>query len=253
VSREIVFDILNSQVTETVIQLFSWKQGTYEFSTQGIPQEKDLPFSLDTQHLLMEGLRIVDEWSVIRGKIALDTLFQKKSEDSANLTEEEKEIFSYVDGENDVSTIIDLSGKDNFEVSKTLLALLEKGFIEPIEPIKVISPEEAAAGKGAGGNLLNYAAPVTMFVSLVVSLVIVLVMTSWDFFRNYEASAKIEELRSLIETYKIEHSAYPEALDLITKTRDPWGRPYLYNVSDGLFTLTSLGADGRAGTDDDIY
>ena len=253
VSKEMVCDMLIGQITETVIQLFSWKQGTYEFSTQGMPLEKDLSFSLDTQHLLMEGLRIVDEWSVIKDQIALDTLFQKKSEDSTQLSEAEREIFSYVDGENDVSTIIDLSGKDNFEVSKTLLALLEKGSIESIEPVKVISPEEAAAERGARSNLLNYVAPVAMLVSVLISVFIVLVMTSGDFFRNYRASVKIDELRAMIETYKIEHSVYPEALDLITKTTDPWGRPFIYHVKDNLFTVASSGADGREGTDDDIY
>jgi hypothetical protein len=253
VSKEIVSDILNSQITETVIQLFSWKQGTYEFSSQGIPQEKDMPFSIDTQHLLMEGLRIVDEWSVVKEKIAMDTLFQKKSENPSGLSEEEKEIFSCVDGENDVSTIIDLTGQDNFEASKTLLALLEKGAIESIEPIKVISPEEAAAGIGPGSNLLDYAAPLTMFVSLIVSVAIVLVLTSGDLLRNFQASVKIEELRTMIETYKIEHSAYPETLHLITETTDPWGRPFIYHVRDSLFTVTSPGADGKEGTNDDIY
>jgi hypothetical protein len=253
VSRETICEILNSQITETVIQLFSWKQGTYEFSTQGIPQEKDMAFSLDTQHLLMEGLRIVDEWSVIKGRIALDTLFQKKSEDSSQLSEAEREIFSYVDGENDVSTIIDLSGRDNFEVSKTLLALLEKGSIESIEPVKVISPEEAAAEMRSRSDILSYVAPIAMIASAIISVSIVLVLTSGDFFRNYHASAKIEELRTLIETYKIEHSVYPESLDLIAKIKDPWGRPFIYHVKDNLFTVSSSGADGREGTDDDIY
>ena len=94
----------------------------------------------------MEGLRIVDEWSVIQGKITLDSLFCKRIDSPEGLTEEEREIFNYVDGENDVSTIIDLSGQDNFEVSKTLLSLLEKGFIKTAEAAPVIT-EEHAAGK----------------------------------------------------------------------------------------------------------
>src|ERR1700690_3405327 len=100
VSKEMVCDMLIGQITETVIQLFSWKQGTYEFSTQGMPLEKDLSFSLDTQHLLMEGLRIVDEWSVIKDQIALDTLFQKKSEDPTQLPEGKRRFFSYGTGKN---------------------------------------------------------------------------------------------------------------------------------------------------------
>ena len=136
---------MQSQITETIIQLFGWKQGTYEFAAQGVQQDKELPFSLDTQHLLMEGLRIVDEWSVIQGKITLDTIFRKLVDDPSGLTEGEQEVFAYVDGENDVSTIIDLCGQDNFEVSKTLLSLLEKGFVEVMETAPVITKELAAA------------------------------------------------------------------------------------------------------------
>ena len=147
VEKEVIKDVLQGQITEMIIQLFGWKQGTYEFTAQGVAQDKDFPFALDTQHLLMEGLRIVDEWSVIQGKITLDSLFDKRIDSPEGLTEEEREIFDYVDGENDVSTIIDLSGQDNFEVSKTLLSLLEKGFIKTAEAAPVITEERAAAKK----------------------------------------------------------------------------------------------------------
>ena len=110
VEKEVLQDVLQSQITEMIIQLFGWKQGTYEFAAQGVTQDKDFPFSLDTQHLLMEGLRIVDEWSVIQGKITLDSLFVKSTDSPEGLTEQEREIFDYIDGDNDLSTIIDLSG-----------------------------------------------------------------------------------------------------------------------------------------------
>ncbi|MHB8882974.1 MAG: DUF4388 domain-containing protein [Thermodesulfovibrionales bacterium] len=252
-TREAVFEILNNQVTETVTQLFSWKQGTYEFNAQGIPPDKEFPFSLDTQHLLMEGLRIVDEWSVIKGKIALDTLFQKKSDDTSQMSDDEKELFGYVDGENDVSTIIDLSGRDNFEASKILLALLEKGAIETIEPVIVTSPEEAAAEMRSGGSLLNYAAPAAIALSLVLSFVMVLFTYSGLFSRNYRSSVLIEDLRYRIEAYKIEHAAYPETLAPVAPGVDPWGRPFLYRVNEAGFILLSAGADGKEGTNDDIY
>ena len=67
---------------------------------------------------------------LLKGKITLDTVFTKKTEDITDLTEEEEDILSLVDGENDVSTIIDVTGKDDFSVSKTLVSFIEKGFID---------------------------------------------------------------------------------------------------------------------------
>lgn len=252
VEQALIHEILTSQITETVIQLFSWKHGSYEFTAQGIPVDRELDLSLDTQHLLMDGLRIVDEWSLIKGRISLDTLFRRTGDEPSALADEEGEVFGYVDGENDVSTIIDLTGKDNFLVSKTLLTLLEKGLIESVEPVKV--SEETTGKLMAAGrkNLLDYAAPASILVAVLLSILVMYLQQN-SYLREYKASVKIGELRSAVETYKIEHGVYPEVLDAISSSKDPWQRPYRYRVADGSFTLLSMGADGTEGTADDIY
>lgn len=251
VDKEIVTEILNNQITETVTQLFTWKQGTYEFASQSVPQEKDLPFSLDTQHLLMEGLRIVDEWSLIKGKITLDIIFSRKMESPLGLTEEEDAIFRYVDGENDVSTIIDLSAKDNFEVSKTLLTLAEKGIIEAGEAVPVIT-EEIGVKEKRTLPFVTYLSPVAIIVSLLLSLSVMLI-TRGSAFKEFKAAEKIENLRFRIEAYRLEHPAYPQTLAEVSHAKDPWGRNFIYRVSENSYYLVSAGADGRESTGDDIY
>ena len=251
VEKEIIKDVLQGQITEMIIQLFGWQQGTYEFTAQGVAHDKDFPFALDTQHLLMEGLRIVDEWSVIQGKITLDSLFDKRTDSPEGLTEEEREIFNYVDGENDVSTIIDLSGQDNFEVSKTLLSLLDKGFIKTAEAAPVIV-EERAAVKKPSLDYLTYLPYLAVILSLFCSLAGLLINKSDDL-KNFSASKRIDELRVKTEAFQLEHSAYPSTLDQITHSKDAWGRPYIYRTKDGSFYIASAGADGVEGTKDDIY
>ena len=252
VEQALIHEILTNQITETVIQLFSWKQGTYAFESQGMPQDKERDLSLDTQHLLMEGLRIVDEWSVIRGKISLDTLFRKTGEVAVTLSDEETEILSCVDGENDVSTIIDLTGKDNFNVSKTLLALSEKGVIEPVDAELSIGSDAGGREKGAALNFINYLVPVSVVISMLLSASVMLLQPGTSI-RNYNASVRIDEIRTGIEMYKIEKGEYPEALASVSSRKDPWGRPYLYRRTDISYTLTSMGADGKEGTEDDLY
>lgn len=251
VEKEAVRDILQAQITETIIQLFGWKQGTYEFAVQGVPLDKDLPFSLDTQHLLMEGLRIVDEWSLIQGKLTLDSLFKKGVKTPSGLTAEEMEVFACVDGENDVSAIIDLSGQDNFEVSKTLLSLLEKGFIETLETVPMIT-EEPDVAKKTSPVIPGYLPYLAVILSLCLSLAGVFIQKS-DVFKIFSASKKIEGLSLKIETFQLEHSTYPLTLDQITQTKDVWGRPYIYRMTDASFYIASAGADGIEGTKDDIY
>ncbi len=251
VEKETIADILKSQITETVIQIIGWKYGTYEFSSQGVPQDKDFAFSLDTQHLLMEGLRIQDEWSLIKGKLTLDTVFIKKIESPANLPELEKDILNYVDGENDVSTIIDITSKDNFEVSKTLLSLMEKGIIEAMEAAPVVVEESISETKKAP-VILNSLPLIAIIIALLISLSMVLIQKV-SILNEYKASQNIENLRFMIETYKLENSVYPQKLNTISHSIDPWGNPYIYRVSDNSFHLFSAGFDGKEDTEDDIY
>jgi hypothetical protein len=252
VGQETVTEVVNAQITETVIQLFNWKEGTYEFKAQRVTQEKELSFSLDTQHLLMEGLRIVDEWSMIKGKITLDMVFRPKGEEPADLTEEEQEILRYVDGENDVSTIIDISGRDNFEVSKTLLALTDRGVIEATEALPVVAAGvETAEARRKRAPFLNVLVSLALCVSLVLSLSVIAFKKD-GLSKEFKAAAEVDDLRYKIEAYKIEHSVYPASLAVIAPADDPWGRPYVYKVSEDFFYLRSAGADGKDGTHDDI-
>jgi hypothetical protein len=251
IEKETIKDILEGQITETIIQLFGWEQGTYEFTVQGVPLDKDMPFSLDTQHLLMEGLRIFDEWSVIQGKIALDSLFRQVGKTPPGLTEEEMEVFASVDGENDVSTIIDLTGQDNFEVSKTLLSLLEKGFIETAEAFPVRAEEPVATEKPLQ-NILGYLPYLAVMLSICLSLAGVFIQKH-DVMKTFIASKKVDELRVKIETFQIEHSAYPATLAQITQAKDPWGNPFIYRTAEGSFYIASAGTDRIEGTEDDIY
>lgn len=252
VEKEPIQEILTGQIKETVVQIFGWKQGTYEFTPQAVPADKDIPISIDTQHLLMEGLRIVDEWSVIEGKLTLDTVFIKKTEGIAGLSEEEEEeILSLVDGENDVSTIIDISARDDALVSKILVSLMEKGAIEPKEAAPVVTEAVPIEIKKP---VLSYRfIPIlAIAVSFLLSL-FPLFLNKVDIFKKFSASETIEDLRFEIEAYKFKHSSYPEILDEISRKSDPWGNPYVYTQNGYTFTILSKGADSKEGTTDDIY
>ena len=252
VKKEAVEEILAGQIKETVIQIFSWKEGTYEFIPQGVPVDKDVPISIDTQHLLMEGLRIVDEWSVIEGRITIDTIFiRKTSEDISDLTEEEKDIFSLVDGENDVSTIIDVSGLDDFSVSKTLVSLLEKGVIQRREILPVVTevlPGETK--KTAFSYQVISLAAVAIAVLLSLSSVF---FDSGNVFKKFRTSEAVDDLRFKIEAYRFEYGSYPDSLNVISRDLDPWGMPYIYKRNNYTFIVLSTGPDGKEGTVDDIY
>lgn len=251
VDKETIKEIVTGQIKETVVQIFSWRHGTYKFTPQEIPIDKELQVRLDTQHLLMEGLRIVDEWALIEGKLTLDTVFMKKGSGIQELTEEEKDILSIVDGENDVSTIIDITAKDDFLVSKTLVSLMEKGAVAKKEIAPVVTK---LVKEKIRKPVLHYhfLALLTIIIAGIVSLFPIF-LNSGDLFRGFITSESVNNLRFQIERYKFVHGEYPEKLDIISESKDSWGRPYIYRQNDYTYMLFSIGADGIEGTKDDIY
>lgn len=251
VEQSQLLEIITGQITETVIQIFSWKQGIYEFIPHSFSPDTDIPIFIDTQQLLMEGLRIVDEWSLIEGKLTLDSVFTKSALVVTDLTKDEEEILPIVDGENDVSTIVDISGKDDFLVSKTLVSLMEKGVIEPKEAAPVV-PEAIQAERKKPMPSYHVLLVFIFVASFMLSLLPVFLNKN-NMFKKFDASETIEDIRFKIEAYKFEHGSYPKTLDVISKGKDPWGKPFLYNYSNNLFIILSTGADGKEGTADDIY
>ncbi|MCA9133024.1 MAG: type II secretion system protein GspG [Planctomycetales bacterium] len=85
------------------------------------------------------------------------------------------------------------------------------------------------------------------------------------------AAAEISQLKTMLETYKLEVGSYPSQLEHLYEQPsdladpgkwmqiknepikpDPWGHPYEYSLNGAVFTLKSLGPDGQSGTEDDI-
>jgi len=250
VTKEQIQEILTAQITEAVTHLLTWKEGRYEFKPQGVPLDREIPLSLDTQHLLMEGLRIVDEWSVIEGRIGLDSVFVKTGATAAGVSREEEEILNFVDGENDVSAIADFTGLDNIQVSKTLLGLLDRGLVAP----KAEVPAPEAVAKALAPPVRKKISIVLVATPIVLALLLSILtvpMLRTDF-PALGAPGKIAGLRLRIEAYKYEKGVYPAALGDITRERDPWGAPYVYTAFENGFTLSSAGPDKTPGTKDDI-
>ncbi|GBE02350.1 bacterial type II secretion system protein G [bacterium BMS3Bbin06] len=251
VTREDLTEIITRQIIDQVVHIFSWKEGTYEFEPQGVPIDKDLGISLDTQHILMEGLRIVDEWSVVDGILTLDTVFQRTDKPlEEDLTEQEKETLLYIDGENDVSTVVELSAGDDLAISKSLVSFLENGLIEPVERGEEI--KEAVAQKSTlVPGILIYLIPVLLLLAFAVSTV-PLLWREFALFKRLSATSKIEHVRESIEEYRMLKGRYPETLPAGT-IKDPWNNRFFYEPTESGFRLFSAGPDKKPDTGDDIF
>lgn len=249
-SKETLAGIIKEQIIESIVQIFAWKEGKYEFIPQEVHVEEELSISLDTQHVLMDGLRIVDEWSLVEGKLDLNTIYKRaRSPEPNELVGIEEEVFSLIDGDSDVSTVINISYAGDFETSKALISLEEKGIIEPLV-VQPLEKKKIVAARRPGRPFY----PVIFGVIFIILAVLFKGdVDAFKIFKDTRNILKMEELRENIDIYKAVNGRYPQSLEVITDKKDPWDKPYIFRVTEEGFTLFSAGRDGIEGTDDDVY
>jgi uncharacterized protein DUF4388 len=181
-------DAINVQVAQIVFKVFRWRDGEYHFApseTVDYDRENFSPLSAD--YILMEGIRMVDEWPIIEKKIpSMDIVFKpavdphsievggggeeeplgtlggaepkRQAASSSNkirLTAEEERIFRKVDGTRTVQGIIDSVGMSEFDACRILFDLLNRNLISTVgrgatkQAIEEV-PEESVASAMPG-------------------------------------------------------------------------------------------------------
>jgi Domain of unknown function (DUF4388) len=150
-------DAIQVQISQTVFKVFRWRDGEYHFApadTVEWDRESFTPLSAD--FILMEGIRMVDEWPIIEKKIpSMDLVFRpvvdagmieisvpeeegapKRTAASASnkirLTPEEERIFRKVDGTRTVQGIIDATGLGEFDTCRILFDLLNRNLVSTV-------------------------------------------------------------------------------------------------------------------------
>ncbi len=159
---------LQMQVRETVFKLFRWEDGNFKFSQEPVTFDQGLYQALPSDYLVMEGIRRIDEWPLIKKKIpSLHFIFDRSAEAEGKigqadepgeqdlddilsfvdeghmdkpvpqgegkgikLSSSEKIIFSMVDGRRTVQDLVDEGRIGEFDTCKALYSLLSLGLIK---------------------------------------------------------------------------------------------------------------------------
>jgi len=116
--------------------------------------------SVNTEGLLLEGARRVDEWGLIEKRIpSLDLIFSVEhlpgEDDDVELTANQERILPLLDGDRTVEDLVDVSGLVEFDAAKALYGLLQAGYVTKTgqrvrEPDPVPEPPPGASDEGLG-------------------------------------------------------------------------------------------------------
>lgn len=123
------------QIQETALHLFFRDQGEYEFERVPVYYDAQYVTPINTEFLLMEGARRVDEWPAIRRVVqGGDAVFAPAKglteERKAALSPSEVGVVAAVDGKRTVSELVEELGTGLFETCKTLAELAQQKLIE---------------------------------------------------------------------------------------------------------------------------
>jgi Domain of unknown function (DUF4388) len=195
-------DALQVQVSQIVFKVFRWRDGEYHFEpATAVDYDRDNFTPMSADFILMEGIRMVDEWPIIEKKIPSMDIVLRPVVDSSmievsgsaedpvdgvlsaggegrrnaafnkiRLSAEEERIYRKVDGARTVQSIIDGTGLGEFEVCRTLFDLLNRNIIAPVGRGE---SREALAGhlEGPPSNAPAYVAVVVVAVLSLVAVV----------------------------------------------------------------------------------
>ncbi len=138
------------QVEEAVYYLFTWTQGSFRFDADVKPEGVNVTLSINPESLLLEGARRVDEWSLIEKKVhSFDCVFAvdgaRLSATDVELTPEQELVVKFLNGERDVTELMEESGLGEFDTGKALYGLISAGFVHRTSARSRTRPGEPAA------------------------------------------------------------------------------------------------------------
>ncbi len=269
-TKDDVLKVISTQIYETIYDLFWWEDGQFNFDLKLVESYKKIPFALSTEQVLLNILRMVDEWSEIEKKISSPHLVFRKTlgleEKSVaglpsqsylkeKLTSEQELIYNLVDGTRTVQEIIDRSLLGKFNASEILVDLSGMGLIETagtripslFKKVSMVNFREALA-------FVYYGAFLVFVFFLIVYLKPDFLHHFWDS-RIERADieipsrvvykAQLDRVKNALELYYMEKGQYPSRLDELVSARllqksdlFYWkGVSYQYELKDGKYLL----------------
>ena len=245
-------DALSVQVSQIVFRVFRWREGRYQFNAADsvdYDRENFVPMSAD--FILMEGIRMVDEWPIIEKKIpSFDMVFRPvidpsqievgegaDSEGSGSagrvaasstgkirLAGDEERVFRKVDGVRTVQGIIDATGSGEFEVCRTLFDFLNRNLISTAGRGAAAEAEEAEA-EGTGSALPGYAVATLVSALALAGLLVQhrapfavtgldsVLPGTYDVVKDGVLRSRLARLERAIEAWRATHGRPPTSLD----------------------------------------
>lgn len=147
---------LHEQVTAVFHAILLSPAGTF-FLVDEEPERQGAPLSVNTQSLLMDGIRRIDELSLFEARIPGPGAFLRRRDPPRPVTlrPTESALLAAVDGRRTVAEIARAAHLSEFDATKILYHLAEAGYVEAVGgPLATAAPAERIPAMLSGMNAL---------------------------------------------------------------------------------------------------
>lgn len=143
------------QIEEEIYDLFFCRDARFEFFEHATTLEAregviDQRFFFNTDSVIMEAARRIDEWAYLSDRISSPKLvFQTIAMADPNTVDDDcLQVLDLVDGRRNVARIVEVSGLSSFAVHKQLSQLLDAGIIAPLPEDQMLAAAEQCMVEG---------------------------------------------------------------------------------------------------------
>lgn len=148
VTRDDMQRVLQQHIEESVYGLFGWPEGEFRFEQGQRPalNAAIMPVPLPVEHLIMEGVRRIDEWGRIKDRIASTDMVVKFVEQPGekakgiNLAPEEWRVFARINGKDTLAEIAQKTNMSDFDVCRIVYGFLTAGLVDVIRKPMPLPP-----------------------------------------------------------------------------------------------------------------
>ncbi len=261
-------DTLDLLTRDTVFELLRWSSGSFHFTTQPLSHARDVSRMMPAEQILMDGLRMVDEWRTLdEDAIDPDSVFRRSGHfdadraglagDSPARAAQAERLFLLTDGRLPTRRVIDLSRLGTFEGTRVLSELRRAGLVTPIDADTLARSRRRVFPETGHGPALGAAALAGLPFVLLATLVLVLAwhgpVAAWEEEDRIAPSVELRaargfeqrRLRHAVEAYRFAFDEWPSELsDLQDLSADgAWtmapgeGRQYYYRQRGETFLV----------------
>lgn len=146
ITRDELQKVLQQHIEESVYLLFGWPDGEFRFEQNQHPEltAPIMPVPLPVEHLIMEGVRRIDEWGRIKDRIPSTDMIVKFVEQPGDkakgvqLAPEEWRVFARINGKDTLAEIAQKTTLTEFDVCRIVYGFLTAGLVDVIKKPKPV-------------------------------------------------------------------------------------------------------------------